>query len=92
MYAEMQTINSRTTRFFKSMKQLASDHYSWLKAQKFGQTVTSESRIEKHSVGGSRRASRRTSHMKEITLDNLVQRVEEKRRKVNKQQPNQATS
>ena len=30
--------------------------------------------------------------MKEITLDNLVQRVEEKRRKVNKQQPNQATS
>ena len=57
--------------------------------------MTNESRIEKHSVGGSRtsrRTSRRTSPIKEITLDNLVQRVEEKRRRVNKQKPDQSTS
>ena len=35
LYTEMQNINSRTTKFFKQVKQLVSDHYGWLKMQKF---------------------------------------------------------
>ena len=34
LFMSMQTVNSRTLKFFKQMKQLVFDHYSWLKGQK----------------------------------------------------------
>lgn len=38
VYSEIQSINGRTIKFFNQMKQLATDHYDWLKHQKFQQT------------------------------------------------------
>ena len=36
----MQTINDRTTKFFKQIKQLTQDHYGWLKNQRIKQSVS----------------------------------------------------
>ena len=34
LFIQMQSINCRTLKFFKRMKQLVFDHYGWLKTQK----------------------------------------------------------
>lgn len=36
----MQTINDRTTKFFKQIKQLTQDHYGWIKNQRIKQSVS----------------------------------------------------